>query len=61
MCTAQNCSLTPISTHQNIADVLTKQSAGPQFCMHRNYILGMSDTIDLGVSTMVAYVTRALT
>ena len=41
--------------HQNIADILTMQSAGPQFGMHRNYILGISDTVDLRVSAMVAY------
>ena len=47
--------LAPILMHQNIADILTKQSAGPQFGMHRNYILGISDTVDLRVSAMVAY------
>ena len=52
-------SLSPISTHQNIADILTKQSAGPQFRLHRNYIFGISDTVDLRVSAMVAYVSRA--
>ena len=52
--------LLSIRTHQNIADILTKPSAGPQFRMHRNYILGISDTIDLSVSTIVANVSRAL-
>ena len=47
--------------HQNIADILTKQFAGPQFCVHRNYILGVTDAIDLRVSAMVAYVSRAST
>ena len=51
--------LSPIRTHQNIADILTKQSAGPQFRMHRNYILGIRDTVDLRVRAMVAYVSRA--
>ena len=55
--------LAPTCTHQNIADILTKQSAGPQFCMHslRNYVLGkisISDKIILFVSAMVAYVSR---
>ena len=53
--------LAPISMHQNIADILTKQFAGPQFCVHRNYILGVTDAIDLRVSAMVAYVSRAST
>ena len=60
MCTAQNHSFGSYCTHQNIiADILTKQSAGPQFSMHRNYILGISDTVDLRVCAMVAYVSRA--
>ena len=49
--------LAPIRTHQNIADIMTKQSAGPLFRMHRNYILGMTDAIDLQVGAMVAHVT----
>ena len=53
--------LASIRTHQNIADILTKQYAGPQFRMYRNYILGISDTVDLRVSAMVAYVSRAST
>ena len=30
--------------------MLTEQSAWPQFSMHRNHILGMSDTIDLNLT-----------
>ena len=53
--------LAPISTYPNIADILTTsmQSAGPQFCMHRNYILAKSDTINLRVNEMVASVSGA--
>ena len=50
-----------IRTHQNIADILTKQADGPQFRMHRNYILGVSDTVDISVSAMIVYVSRAST
>ena len=39
--------------------ILQILSAGSQFSMHRNYILGMSDAINFGVRAMVAYVTRA--
>ena len=53
--------LAPISTHQNIAGILTKQSDGPQFCMHRNYILGMTDAIDIQVGAMAARVTVSTT
>jgi len=53
--------LAPIRTHQNIADILTKQSAGPQFRMHRNYILGMTDAIDIQVGAMAARVTVSTT
>ena len=35
----------PIRTHQNIADIMTKQSAGPQFCLHRDYSLGIMDSL----------------
>ena len=44
----------PIYTHQNVADILTKQSAGPQIRVRGNYILGMSDAIDLGMGAMGA-------
>ena len=37
--------LAPIRTHQNIADIMTKQSAGPQFRLHRDYCLGMVDSL----------------
>ena len=53
--------LAPIRTHQKIADILTKQSAGPQFRMHRNYILGMTDAIDIQVGAMAARVTVSTT
>ena len=57
MCTAQILLLAAIRTHQNIADILTKQSVGPQFRLHRNFILGMTDTIDLQVEAKYAHVT----
>ena len=59
MCQRKIILLAPICTHQNIADILTKQSAGQKFHMHRNYILGISDTVDLRVSAIVAYGSRA--
>ena len=46
-----------ISTERNLADILTKQSVGPQFRLHRNYILGMTDTIDLQVEAKYAHIT----
>ncbi len=30
-----------IKTRKNIADIMTKQSAGPQFAQHRDYALGI--------------------
>ena len=52
--------LDPIPMHQNIANTLTKQSAGPQFssCVHRNYTFG-PNTIHLNVNSMVANIQRA--
>ena len=32
-----------IKTNENIADIMTKQSAGPQLVQHRNYALGKID------------------
>ena len=43
--------LARICSHQNIADILTKQSAAPQFHRHRNYIFGIGYVVDLCVST----------
>ena len=34
-----------IKTSKNIADIMTKQSAGPQFEQHRDYALGLHDAI----------------
>ena len=52
--------LATIRNDQNITDILTKQSAGPQFRMHRN-ILGMTDAIDIQVGAMAARVTASTT
>ena len=51
----QNILLAPFtgSTHQNIADVLTNQSARPQFSVVISY------AIDLCVRAMIEYVSRA--
>jgi hypothetical protein len=34
-----------IKTCKNIADIMTKQSPGPQFVQHRDYALGAIDVI----------------
>ena len=34
-----------IKTCRNISDIMTKQSAGPQFAQHRDYSLGIIDAI----------------
>ena len=34
-----------IKTCKNIADIMTKQSPGPQFGQHRDYALGVIDAI----------------
>jgi hypothetical protein len=39
-----------IKTSKNIADIMTKQSAGPQFAQHRDYALGYLDVINTGVA-----------
>ena len=36
-----------IRTAQNIADIMTKQSQGPQFRVHRDYSLGLIDTLEI--------------
>jgi hypothetical protein len=39
-----------IKTSKNIADIMTKQPAGPQFVQHRDYALGYLDAINTGVA-----------
>ncbi len=41
-----------IKTSKNIADIMTKQSAGPQFVQHRDYALGYLDAINTGVAAV---------
>jgi hypothetical protein len=43
-----------IKTGKNIADVMTKQSAGPQFAQHRDYALGIIDNISLDSAQVIA-------
>ncbi len=37
--------ITYIMTSNNIADIVTKQSAGPQFAQHRDFALGVIDAV----------------
>ncbi len=37
--------MTYIKKNKNIADTMTKKSAGPQFAQHRDYALGIIDVI----------------
>jgi hypothetical protein len=46
--------LAPIRTFQNISDIMTKQSTGTQYLLHRDYSMGMSDGIDIKVAAMAA-------
>jgi hypothetical protein len=39
-----------IKTIKNIADIMTKQSAGPQFAQHRDYALGFLDGINVVIA-----------
>jgi hypothetical protein len=39
-----------IKTSKKIADIMTKQSAGPQFVRHRDYAQGYLDAINTGVA-----------
>ena len=43
-----------IKTSKNIADIMTKQSAGPQFAQHRDYALGIIDDISVDSALMAA-------
>jgi hypothetical protein len=40
-----------IKTSKNIADIMTKQSTGPQFVQHRDYAMGMLDVVNIGISS----------
>jgi hypothetical protein len=48
-----------IKTIKNIADIMTKQSAGPQFAQHRDYALGIHDAINI-VTAAVAEIFRRI-
>ena len=37
--------LSYINTHKNISDMMTKQSNGPQFKAHRDFVMGYTDVI----------------
>jgi hypothetical protein len=43
-----------IKTSKNIADIMTKQSAGPPFAQHRDYALGIIDDISVDSALMAA-------
>ena len=51
--------ITYIKTSKNIADIMTKQSAGPQFAQHRDYALGLNDAINI-VLAAVAQILRRI-
>ena len=51
--------ITYIKTSKNIADIMTKQSAEPQFVQHRDYALGSIDAITAVIAAL-AYVWRRL-
>ncbi len=44
--------ITYIKTKKNIADIMTKQSAGPQFAQNRDYALGIIDVV-LGIINVI--------
>jgi len=48
-----------IKTCKNIADIMTKQSAGPQFAQHRDFTLGRIDVI-AAVIAAVAEIRRKI-
>ena len=37
--------LSYINTHKNISDMMTKQSNGPQFKAHRDFVMGYTNVI----------------
>ena len=41
-----------IKTCKNIADIMTKQSSGPQFGQHRDYALGAIDAITTAIAAV---------
>ena len=47
-----------IKTSKNIADIMTKQSAGPQFAQHRDYALGLIDAISAVFAAVAAILRR---
>jgi hypothetical protein len=51
-----------IMTNKNIADITTKQSAGPQFAQHRDYALGTIDdiSVDSALITALAVIWRRI-
>jgi hypothetical protein len=53
--------ITYIKTNKNIADIMTKQSAGPQFAQHRDYALGIIDVIQQCVAAAAVILRRIRT
>jgi hypothetical protein len=51
--------ITYIVTSKNIADIMTKQSAGPQFAQHRDYCLGIIDAVTAVIAAL-AWVWRRI-
>ncbi len=47
-----------IKTSKNIADMMTKQSAGPQFAQHSDYALGLIDAISAVFAAVAAILRR---
>jgi hypothetical protein len=50
-----------MKTNKNIADIMTKQSAGPQFAQHRDYALGIIDVIQQCVAAAAVILRRIRT
>ncbi len=47
-----------IKTIKNIADILTKQLAGPQLAQYRDYALGIHDTINIVTAAVAEILCR---
>ncbi len=50
-----------IKTNKGIADIMTKQSAGPQFALHLDYTLGIIDVIQQYIAAAAVILRRICT
>ena len=53
--------LSYINTHKNISDMMTKQSSGPQFKAHRDFVMGYTDVVSHSASASFAVRVRRRT